>query len=122
MIVGNVFDVGHSCAPTAVNCTTAVRLQQADGWLQSTLPQVLSNQGILTGGMLAVTFDESENDNTNGGGQVATVLVGPTVKSGYQAVGMYQHESLLRLMLEGLGVSSLPNAAAGAASMDEVWK
>jgi acid phosphatase len=122
MIVGNIYDVGHNCAPTVITCTTAVRVQQADTWLQSTLPQVLANTGFAGSGLLAVTFDESENDNTNGGGRVATVLVGTNVRSGYQAAGMYQHQSLMRLMLEAQGVSTLPGAAAGAASMGEVWK
>ncbi len=122
MIVGNIYDQGHDCLPTVVSCMTAVRLQQADSWLKSTVPQILSNAGFQASGLLAVTFDESENDNTNGGGQVATVLVGTNVKAGYQAGGMYQHQSLLRLMLEAQGVSALPGASAGAASMGEVWK
>lgn len=122
MIVGNIYDVGHDCLPTVTTCTTAIRLQQADAWLKNTLPQVLSNTGFAGSGLLAVTFDESENDNTNGGGQVATVLLGTNVKSGYQATGMYQHQSLLRLILEAQGVSTLPGASAMAPSMAEIWK
>jgi hypothetical protein len=86
------------------------------------LPQVLGNAGFQSSGLLAITFDESSTDNTNGGGQVMTLLLGTNVKPGYQATGTYQHESLLRLMLEAQGVSSLPGSAATAASMDEVWK
>ena len=122
MIVGDIYDVGHNCLPTVVSCTAAIRVQQADAWLRTTLPMILSNASFQTSGLLAVTFDESDTDNTNGGGQVATVLLGTNVKSGYKAVGLYQHQSLLRLMLEAQGVSSLPNGAAGAASMGEVWK
>ncbi len=122
MIVGNIYDVGHNCVPTAASCTTAVELQQADAWLQTTLPPILGNAGFQTSGLLVVVFDESSTDNTNGGGQVAAVLLGTNVKVGYQAAGMYQHQSLLRLMLEAQGVSELPGAAAGAASMDEVWQ
>jgi len=122
MIVGNIYDVGHNCQPTVTNCTTAVELQQADAWLKAMLPQVLGNAGFQSSGLLAITFDESSTDNTNGGGQVMTLLLGTNVKPGYQATGTYQHESLLRLMLEAQGVSSLPGSAATAASMDEVWK
>lgn len=122
MIVGNIYDVGHNCEPTVTNCTTAIELQQADAWLKTTLPQVLGTASFQSSGLLAITFDESATDNTNGGGQVATVLLGTNVKPGYQATGTYQHESLLRLMLEAQGVSSLPNMAGEAASMDEVWK
>jgi acid phosphatase len=122
MIVGNIYDVGHNCAPTITNCTTQVELQQADAWLSSTLPQVLANKGFSGSGLLAITFDESADDNTNGGGQVATVLLGTNVQQGYQATGFYQHQSLLRLMLEAQGIAQLPNAAATAPSMGEVWK
>jgi acid phosphatase len=122
MIVGNIYDVGHNCQPTVTTCTTAIRVQQADAWLKSTLPQVLSNPGFAASGLLAITFDESETDNTDGGGQVATVLLGTNVKPGYQATGTYQHQSLLRLMLEAEGVSTLPGASATAPGMTEVWK
>lgn len=122
MLVGNIYDVGHNCEPAVVTCSTAVELQQADAWLQGTLPMILGNASFAQSGLLVVTFDESATDNTNGGGKVATVLLGTNVKSGYQATGFYQHQSLLRLMLEAQGVSALPNAAASAASMDEVWK
>ncbi len=74
------------------------------------------------GGWLAITFDESESDNTNGGGRVATVLLGTHVKAAYQATGTYQHVSLLRLMLEAQGVSTLPGSSSTAPSMAEIWK
>jgi acid phosphatase len=122
MIAGNMYDDGHTCAPSVTTCTTAVRLQQADAWLQSTLPQVLNNAAFAASGLLAVTFDESDTDNTNGGGKVPTVLLGTNVKSGYQATGLYQHQSLLRLMLEAQGIENLPGASASASSMSEVWK
>ncbi len=122
MVVPNIYDSGHDCVPTGANCTTAVEVQQADAWLQSTLLLILGNADFKASGLLAVTFDEWATDNTNGGGLVATVLLGTNVKAGYLATGMYQHQSLLRLMLEAQGVSALPGASAGAASMDEVWK
>jgi acid phosphatase len=122
MVVGNIYDVGHNCEPTVTNCTTAVELQQADAWLKATVPQILSNASFQASGLLVITFDESSTDNTNGGGQVAAVLLGTNVKAGYQATGLYQHQSLLRLMLEAQGVTALPNGAATAPSMAEVWK
>lgn len=122
MVVPNMYDSGHDCELAVANCTPALELQQADLWLQNTLPLILTNASFQASGLLVVTFDESLTDNTNGGGQVATVLLGTNVKVGYQATGLYQHESLLRLMLEAQGVSALPGASATAPSMDEVWK
>jgi hypothetical protein len=50
------------------------------------------------------------------------VLLGTNVKSGYQATGIYQHQSLLRLILEAQGITAFPNLSAVAPSMAEVWK
>ena len=66
-------------------------------------------------------FDESGGDNSNGGGRVVWVAVSPKSKRGYQSTAFYQHQSTLRLMLEGLGVTSLPGAAASAPSMGEFF-
>jgi len=44
------------------------------------------------------------------------------VKQKYQSNTLYQHESVLRLMLEGLGVSDLPGAAANAPEMTEFFE
>ncbi len=123
MIVGNIYNVGHNCLPALSPCTTSVRVKQADTWLRNALAPILSSAALQQESwLLAVTFDESENDNTDGGGHVATVLVGTNVRPGYQAANSYQHQSLLRLMLESQGVSTLPNAAAGAPGMAEIWK
>jgi acid phosphatase len=122
MVVGNIYDSGSNCQPTATTCTPAVQLQQADTWLSNTLPLFLTNESFLASGLLIVTFDQSATDNANGGGRVATVLVGTNVQVGYKALGLYQHQSLLRLILEAQSVTALPNAAATAPPMNEIWK
>ena len=66
-------------------------------------------------------FDESGDDDTDGGGRVAWVVVSPKAKRGYQSTRRYQHESTLRLSLEQLGVTVFPNAAAAAPDMDEFF-
>jgi len=54
--------------------------------------------------LLIVVFDESGNDNSNGGGRVVCALISPAFsKLGHQSTIQYQHESVLRLALEGLG-------------------
>ena len=73
--------------------------------------------------VLIITFDESvTTDFTNGGGQVATVLVGPHVKTGFRSSTMYQHQSLLHTMLQLLNVNDMPGASAVAASMGEFFQ
>jgi hypothetical protein len=59
----------------------------------------------------------------HGGGRVATLLISPTFsKPGYQSTTLYQHQSTLRLMLEGLGITtSLPGTSATAPAMWEFF-
>jgi acid phosphatase len=55
----------------------------------------------------------------NGGGQVATVLVGPRVKNGFRSTTFFQHQSVLRLIVDLLSVSDHPGASATAPAMNE---
>jgi phospholipase C len=74
-------------------------------------------------GLLIIVFDEGNNlDFTQGGGHVACVVVSPFSKLGYKSIALYQHQSALRLMLEGLGVTKLPGDAATAPAMWEFFK
>jgi hypothetical protein len=52
---------------------------------------------------------------------VAAVIVSPQAKSGFQSTTLYQHQSTLRLILQGLGISSYPGAAAQAPNMAEFF-
>jgi acid phosphatase len=88
-------------------------LAAADQWLSTSIAPLLASTAFQNS-LLIVTFDESvDSDTAHGGGQVPTVLVGAMVKSGYQSTTFYQHESTLRLMMEGLGVKDLPGAGYG---------
>jgi acid phosphatase len=119
-IVPNAINDGHDCASTT-NCTTTQELQQSDAWMQSNFPAILANASFKTNGVLVVTWDESENDFTNGGGQVATLFLGPQVKVNYQSTSSYQHQDLLRMMSSRIGLASAPGAGASASTMSEFF-
>src|SRR5437868_1834300 len=116
-IVPNIQNDMHDCPAGFGTCTLANKAANTDTWLKKNLSALLANADFKSNGFLVITFDESANDNTNGGGQVATVLVGPRVKQAFTSNTMFQHQSLLRTSLESLGVNTLPGAAATAASM-----
>jgi acid phosphatase len=98
-------------------------LAQADNWLQGNIGPLLSTAMFQAGGagLLIVVFDEG-TDSTNGGGQVAWVAISPKAKVNYKSVAFYQHQSTLRLMLQGLGVTTFPGAAAAAPNMSEFFQ
>jgi phosphatidylinositol-3-phosphatase len=101
--------------------------QQADTWLQANVVTPLSNDPAFApggDGLLIVEFDEAvDGDSTDGGGHVSPVLWGPTVKVGYTQTSsaLYQHQSMLRTVMEILGLPSPPAAAATAPSMSEFY-
>jgi len=121
-IVPDINNDAHDCPPGMSTCSDEQVLANADQWLAGKLKPLLASSKFQNS-LLIVTFDESDSaDVAHGGGQVATVIVSPLAKSGYRSTTFYQHESLLKLMLEGLRVADLPGAAASAPDMAEFFK
>jgi len=121
-IVPDLNDDGHDCPPGLATCSDTQVLANLDKWLAANIGPLLSSNAFQNS-LLIVTFDEGDaTDIAHGGGQVATVIVSPLAKAGYQSTTFYQHESTLRLMMDGLGVTDLPGAAATAPGMGEFFK
>ena len=121
-IVPNANDDAHNCPAGLSTCTTDQMLAAADQWLSTNISPLLASTAFQNS-LLIITFDEAEDTDTeHGGGHVPAVIVSPTAKAGYQSTTLYQHESTLRLMMEGLGVTDLPGAAANAPEMTEFFK
>jgi phospholipase C len=115
-IVPDLNDDAHSGTP-----------QQADSWLQANVVAPLSgNPAFQPGGdgVLIVLFDEaSDTDTTHGGGHVVAAFWGPNVKAGFTQTSstVFQHESMLRTVMESLQLSNPPGAAATAPGMAEFF-
>ena len=109
-ITPNGCDDAHDCS-----------LSVADTWLKNNIDPLIKSAAFQKDGLLIIVFDESGNDNTNGGGRVAAVIVSPFCKAGYKSTTLYQHPSVLRLMLEGLGVKAVPAPASAASKMWEFF-
>jgi phosphatidylinositol-3-phosphatase len=110
-IVPNLCNDAHDCP-----------LSTADAWLKTNIGPLLASPVFQKDGLLIIVFDEADTlDITSGGGHVAAVFVSPLSKSGYKSIAFYQHQSLLRLTLEGLGVAKLPGDAASAPAMWEFF-
>src|SRR2546427_694071 len=110
-IVPNLCNDAHDCG-----------LNVADTWLQANIGPLIRSQQFQKDGLLIIVFDESDSDNTHGGGRAVAVLISPpSSRTAYQSTTLYQHQSVLRLMLEGLGIKTLPGAAATAPKMWEFF-
>src|SRR5258708_139736 len=111
-IVPNLCNDAHDCP-----------LATADTWLKTSIDPVIQSPVFQKDGLLIIVFDEADTlDFTAGGGHVAAVIVSPLGKRGYKAIALYQHQSVLRLTLEGLGVTKLPGDAAPAPALWEVLR
>jgi acid phosphatase len=110
-------------APDLCNDAHDCSLNTADTWLQQNIDPLIQSAFFQQNNcLLIITFDESGGDNTNGGGRVYWVAVSPTKsKRGYQSTTLYQHQSTLRLMMKGIGLTSFPGDAATAPDMSEFF-
>lgn len=109
--------------PNALDDAHDGTLAAADQWLATNIDPLIKSGGFQQNGLLIITFDESlGTDIAHGGGHVATIIVGPQVKGGYQSTTLYQHESTLRLVLSTLGVTSFPGNASSAPGMGEFFQ
>ncbi len=110
-IVPNLCNDAHDCSRST-----------ADTWLKTNIDPLIQSPQFQKDGLLIIVFDEADTlDFTSGGGHVAAVIVSPLAKRGYKSIAFYQHQSVLRLMLEGLGVTKLPGDAATAPAMWEFF-
>ena len=109
-VVPNLCNDAHDCG-----------LDIADAWLQTNIAPLLASPSFQTDGLLVIVFDESDTDNTHGGGRIVWTAISSKSKRGFTSAGLYQHANTLRLMAEGLGLTSFPGAAATASNMAEFF-
>jgi len=121
-ITPNAEDDAHDCPGGGSSCTLASRLTTADNWLKTKIAPLISSSAF-SNTLLIITFDEADvSDVMHGGGHIATILISPKVKAGYQGSGMYQHENLERLIADALRLSAIPGAGSSAGTMSEFFQ
>jgi phosphatidylinositol-3-phosphatase len=121
MIVPDLANDGHDCPHQAGNCTDTDKLSNIDKWVKTNVGPLISSSAFQDS-VLMYTWDESDiNDNAHGGGHIATILIGPKVRTGFRSTTTYQHQSGLKLTMQLLGVTDFPGAAATATDMNEFF-
>lgn len=121
-IAPNTVHDAHDCPNGALVCPDSDLLGPADSWLKTNIDPLIHSPAFANS-VLIITFDEGKDtDLANVGGQVATVLVGSHVKSGFRSTTLYQHQSTLRLVLDLLQIGDRPGLSATATSMNEFFQ
>jgi phosphatidylinositol-3-phosphatase len=118
-ITPNLCNDAHDCG-----------LDIADGWLNAQMQSLIdffstNSQSFL----IILTWDEGQSDFSccslpeKAGGRVATVLISPQVKNGFEDSTPYTHYSLLKTIAEAWGLPYLGHAADdGNALIVLPWK
>ena len=106
-------------------------LVSADAFLRTWIPPITGSPAYADGGLVIVTFDESDTSDASsccgempgpnsplpgiggaGGGRVGAVMLSPFIKPGTVSSKSYNHYSLLRSIEDDFGLSHLGFAAA----------
>jgi len=131
-------DNGHACKGS-LTC-----LAVTDNWLRNYIAPYIANPNFAANhDLLVIAWDEGNLLDTSCsgpstillppdaqkagawtcGGHTVFLVIGADVKRGYVSTTVYHDEALLRIALEGLGITSnLPGAAAFAPNMNEFFK
>jgi acid phosphatase len=121
-IAPNAENDAHDCPGGGSICTDNQKLAAADTWLKNNIDPLI-NSPALANSVFIITFDEAlDIDPRNGGGQVAMVMVGSHVKSGFKSTTFFQHQSTLRVILDLLQVTDHPGNSANAPTMQEFFQ
>ncbi len=103
----NICSSGHDCP-----------LSTADIWLGELLPSLQESfEKESANYLIIITWDEGETDKSccglpqNAGGRVATILISPQAKNGFEDSTPYSTYSLLRTISEAWGLPLLGHAA-----------
>src|SRR5438045_319099 len=116
--------------PNGCNDAHDCGLSTADSWLQTNIDPLVQSTYFQPGGdgLLIIVFDENSGSGgtmttgTTDGGQVECVIVSPfIVSAGFKSTTRHYHESVLRLMEQGLGLTAFAGSSASANNMSEFF-
>jgi phospholipase C len=108
----------ENCPDGMTTCTDTERLAECDRWLKTNIAPLIASDIFQKDGLLIIVFDDVEGDRP---GKVPAVIVSPFSKRGYKSATPAGHESALRLMTEGLGLTRFPGAAKSASNLADCF-
>ncbi|MDB4953788.1 MAG: phosphoesterase [Myxococcales bacterium] len=107
-ITPNLIHDGHDPATDPV-----AALHTADTWMSTVVPSILASQGYTAGGVLLITWDESEGRNGDDPDKIPMVILSPKLKAhGMTSSVAYTHASYLATVEDLLSLPRLPSVTA----------
>jgi phospholipase C len=108
--------------PNLCNSAHSCDLNKADQWLAGIVNELINSNLYDQNSLIAITFDEGSTDDSccnlgsRAGGRVATLLISPLVKNGFEDETPYTHYSLLKTIETSWGLPLLGYTAKAQTS------
>lgn len=100
-------------------CASADQVKNGDDWLSQWLPRILRSPAYAAGGLIVITWDESED----GDHPIGLIALSPSARGGgFSNAVYYTHSSLLRSLQEIFGVGPLLCDAANATPLTDLFR
>ena len=103
-ITPNLTSDGHNPSTDPV-----AALKVSDTWMSNEVPKILDSEGFKNGGVLFITWDESEGRNGDDPDKIPMIMLSPKLKHARHDVGDRVHA--LELPRHNRGLLSLPRLA-----------
>ena len=102
----------------STGCATTDSVKNGDTWLSHELPRIFASSAYTQGGVVFLTWDESER----GDFPIGMIVLSPHAKGhGYSNTLHYSHSSTLRTVQEIFGVSPFLRDAANASDLADLF-
>ena len=92
-------------------------IQNGDAWLSREVPKIMASDAYKRGGVILITWDESED----GEYPIGLIALSPLAKPGYVSHTTLSHSSLLRTMQDIYAVQPYIRDAANATGLGEMF-
>lgn len=91
-------------------------LKTVDEWLAPWLEKLQNHPSLAKNSLIILTWDEGQGQHTccdlpEGGGRVATILISPDGKKGFQDETLYTHYSILKTILHAWDLPEIGHSA-----------
>jgi phosphatidylinositol-3-phosphatase len=102
----------------STGCATTDSVRNGDTWLSTEIPKLQASQAYKDGGVILITWDESEGGDV----PIGLIALSPNIKSpGYANTIAYSHSSTLRTVQEIFGLTPLLGGAASATDLSDLF-
>ncbi len=112
-------DMHDSCSPVDDD------VKQGDTFLSMIVPTIMGSQAYQQGGLLIITWDESETNlscpSLDPDCPIGMIMLSPFAKTNYSNMTMYTHASMLRTIEEIFGITTYLRAAATATDLSDMF-